>query len=99
MRTVISSENTSTVFITGRFCFETRIDFNNAFNATLNSKGGKIIIDLSGTSDVDASALGMLLMAKDKAAQVNKTLVLANATERVKNILLLAKFDTRMEMI
>jgi anti-anti-sigma factor len=99
MRSVISSENKATIFVNGKFHFDTRLEFNEEFEKVLKYPGDKIIIDLSGTTDIDASALGMLLMAKDKAANVGKKIVLANANTKVANILLMAKFDTRIGMI
>lgn len=75
----------------GRFDFESRHVFTNAYTAMLESPGLKQIeVDLEEVDYVDSAALGMLLILRDKAS--SQTVTLARPRGRVKSILEIANF-------
>ncbi len=54
------------------------------------------IVDLSNTSYMDSSALGMLLQLKEHVGKSPQSVKLINATPNIKEILMIANFDKLM---
>lgn len=78
--------------ISGRFDFSLHKEFRDASNQfTADVK--KIEVDLSMTNYLDSSALGMLLILRDKVAGNKDAVVIKGATTEVKKILQIANFD------
>jgi len=87
-----ASTNELLVKISGRFDFSLHQDFrklseNQAKNVTT------ILIDLARTDYIDSSALGMLLILRDKVGDNKSAIKIANAKPDVKKILEIANFD------
>ncbi len=79
--------------VQGRFDFSAHRDFNGAINVALeNATVREIQIGLGDLDYIDSAALGMLLVAKDKAKLANKTIYLANPVGKVKQVLDIANF-------
>ena len=78
--------------IGGRFDFSVHKQFRDATNQVLSSVK-KIEVDLSAADYLDSSALGMLLILRDKVAGNKDSVVLKGATTDVKKILQIANFD------
>jgi len=82
------------VRLVGRFDFTTRGQFIPEVEEALPAvPGGEIRIDMSGVEYIDSSALGMLLMLRDKAKRHAKTVTLAGAQGMVRDIITTAQFD------
>jgi anti-anti-sigma factor len=80
--------------LSGRFDFTTRGVFLNQVEGALpGAQGDEIRVDLSQVNYIDSSALGMLLMLRDKAKRSAKNIVLYGARDMVKDIILTAQFD------
>lgn len=78
--------------INGRFDFGVHNDFREA--TKLLDGGVKLIeVDLAGTDYMDSSALGMLLVLRDKMAGDKSAIRIKNARDEVKKILEIANFD------
>lgn len=77
--------------IDGRFDFRMNQEFRNAYE-TVAPGVRTIVVDLSRVDSIDSSALGMLLMMRDKAGG-GRTIRLVGARATVKRILEIAKFD------
>jgi len=88
---VNSSTNECLIKIVGRFDFSMHQNFRELSNDMSNHK--KIIIDLARTDYVDSSALGMLLILKDKVGNDKQAISIINAKPEVKKILQIANFD------
>ena len=78
--------------ICGRFDFSVHKQFRDATNQVLSSVK-KIEVDLSAADYLDSSALGMLLILRDKVAGNKDSVVIKGATTDVKKILQIANFD------
>lgn len=78
--------------ISGRFDFSLHKEFRDASNQFAPDIK-KIEVDLSKTDYLDSSALGMLLILRDKAAGNKDAVVIKGATADVKKILQIANFD------
>lgn len=86
-----------TIRIGGRFDFAVHQDFRKA---TDQAEGvSTIIVDLRNTEYVDSSALGMLLVLRDKVGERQDAVQLINAKPEVNKILQIANFDKLFTVI
>ncbi len=81
-----------TVNISGRFDFSVHQDIRKA-TEQVTSTIKQVIIDLKATEYVDSSALGMLLVLRDKIGGDKQKIKIVNASPEVKKILEIASFD------
>lgn len=82
------------VKLTGRFDFNTHRDFRNACDPLVaDNSVREIVIDFAGVDYLDSSALGMLLMLRDKASGSGKDIALAGVRGSVKQVLDIANFS------
>ncbi len=80
------------VRISGRFDFSIHQNFRKITQQT--GAGVKsIAIDLSETEYMDSSALGMLLVLRDKVNEKKEAITIRNAKDEVRKILKIANFD------
>jgi HptB-dependent secretion and biofilm anti anti-sigma factor len=85
--------NTATINMTGRFDFNVQRDFKEAYDPHLNNAAVTAIeVDLAGVNYLDSSALGMLLMLRERATASGKSLKLCKPTASVAQILDIANF-------
>lgn len=81
-----------TIKIQGRFDFSVHQDFKNAYES-LDNKSNKFEVDMSGTSYLDSSALGMLLLLRDYAGGDNSSISITNSSVDIKKILTISNFE------
>lgn len=79
--------------VSGRFDFGVHNEFREATNKLAENGVKKIEVDLASTDYMDSSALGMLLVLRDKLAGDKNAVHLKNARNEVKKILEIANFD------
>ena len=82
----------ATIQISGRFDFSLHHDFRTAFEQTPDQVKS-FTVDLSEAEYVDSSALGMLLVLRDKVKDRKDAVRIVNANPSVKKILEIANFD------
>ena len=87
------SESPSVVKLHGRFTFDSHKEFRSAFGEHLAGKGKEIAIDFSAVDYMDSAALGMLLLARERAGEQGKTVALTNCRGPVKAVLDIANFQ------
>jgi HptB-dependent secretion and biofilm anti anti-sigma factor len=80
---------TSLIHVTGRFDFSCFRDFHQA----ITDGAGDWIVDLSDVDYVDSSALGMLLLLRDRVGGDGKRIRLRGAHGQPHDVLKVAKFD------
>lgn len=79
--------------LNGRFDFNSHRDFRNGYDELLRSGAIKQLeINLNGVDYLDSSALGMLLLLKERASAASITLELSNCQGMVKQVLDVANF-------
>lgn len=84
--------------VSGRFDFSMHQDFRKV--SEQDAVGVKsIIIDLGRTEYVDSSALGMLLVLRDKVGDHQAAIRIVNARPDVKKILQIANFDKLFTLV
>lgn len=77
----------------GRFDFHSHRDFRTAYEAVLADAAVRdITIDFARVDYLDSSALGMLLLLREKAEAGGKKVKLANLSGAVKQVLEIANF-------
>jgi len=88
-----TSDNKAIVSLTGRFDFNAHREFRSAYEEAISGDGIKALeVDLSGVDYLDSSALGMLLMLKERASSRNLQLSITHCRDSVKQILEIANF-------
>ena len=85
-----------------RLVAETRLDFRRVVLEALERltlRGASVIeIDLQHTREVDASGLGILVLAQKRAAQAQLTMRLVRVPSEVRRVLELTRLDHLFEM-
>lgn len=90
---VIKEGNKAVLKLNGRFDFNTHRDFRAAYEPLLGDAEIKAVsVDFSSVDYLDSSALGMLLMLRDKMGGANKEVALNGVRGNVKQVLDIANF-------
>lgn len=78
----------------GRFDFTSHRDFKQAYEAAFAARGvTEVVVDMREVEYLDSSALGMLLLLRDKGKALAKPVSLANCAGTVRDVLRVANFD------
>lgn len=95
MRVNVKMDNgKATISMTGRFDFNSQREFRSAYEEAIKGYGvNELEVDLAGVDYIDSSALGMLLLLKEKASAANKEVCLVNCRGTVLQILEVANFN------
>ncbi len=83
----------------GRFTFEAAADFKACAHAALEQPGiTELQIDFKGVPDLESSALGSLLMVREKAEIAGARVILRNPSPGVRTLLEGVKFGQLFEI-
>jgi len=83
---------TLTIIISGRFDITTFKEFGEAYKGKLGSVS-KCVVDMAQVEHLDSSALGQLLMLRERSGGASADIRIVKPNPKVKNILTMAKFD------
>jgi len=87
------NEGIARISLDGRFDFNSQRAFRSSYDDPLNDPEiHSIEIDMKAVDYLDSSALGMLLLLKERVEAANKSLALANCRGTVKQVLDVANF-------
>jgi anti-anti-sigma factor len=89
---VTVKEGQALVRLQGRFDFNAHREFREAIDTVLASPATVVVVDFAGVEYLDSSALGMLLMLRDRAKSAAREVTLAGCRGAVKQILDIANF-------
>ena len=90
---ILNESGKATIKLTGRFDFNTHREFRAAYEPLVADAAIRsVVVDFSGVDYLDSSALGMLLMLRDKLGGANKEVALAGVRGNVKQVLDIANF-------
>lgn len=79
--------------LSGRFDFNTHREFRGAYEPlVMDADVRSVIVDFTAVDYLDSSALGMLLMLRDKLTSVGKEVALIGVKGNVKQVLDIANF-------
>lgn len=83
----------ATLSLKGRFDFNTHRDFRDGYEAALSTPSLQSLdVDMGGVEYLDSSALGMLLLLKERAGAHNIQVKITNTSGTVRQILEIANF-------
>ncbi|QNM98281.1 STAS domain-containing protein [Chitinimonas koreensis] len=84
---------TGRLVLSGQFDFSAHRDFRQACDDVLGKEGVReVLVDFQQVDYLDSSALGMLLLLKEKASAAGKSLALVNCRDTVRQVLEIACF-------
>lgn len=90
---ILNESGKATIKLAGRFDFNTHREFRAAYEPLVGDAAVRsVVVDFSGVDYLDSSALGMLLMLRDKLGGANKEVALAGVRGNVKQVLDIANF-------
>ena len=89
---VTVKEGRAHIRLQGRFDFNAHREFREAIDTVLAGPATVVAVDFAGVEYLDSSALGMLLMLRDRAKSAAREVTLANCRGAVKQILDIANF-------
>lgn len=93
-----AAKATLTIKVAGRFDFAVHQDFRKAIEK-INNTMKIVVIDFYATDYMDSSALGMLLVLRDKVSATQQTVQLLNMKPDVRKILEIAHFDKLFKVV
>lgn len=86
--------NVAVISMTGRFDFNSHREFRSASEQATKAEGvSEIEVDMNGVDYLDSSALGMLLLLREKTNVANRKLALSNCKGMVQQVLDVANFN------
>jgi anti-anti-sigma factor len=100
MQTNVSNRDGKVIVVLqGRFDFNSHREFREAVEQAVKDPAREVHVDLSGVDYLDSSALGMLLMLRDKAKGAGKEVALANVRGSVKQVIDIANFGKLFALV
>lgn len=96
---LINRDDKAVIVLEGRFDFNAHREFREAVDQALKESGREVQVDLGAVDYLDSSALGMLLMLRDKAKGAAKEVALANARGSVKQVIDIANFGKLFTLV
>ena len=88
------------ISISGRFDFQTHRDFKAAYTPSLgNAAVNGIEVELSDVVYLDSSALGMMMLLRERAQAAGKTVVLVRPNPAIVQILEIANFNKLFKIL
>ncbi|MCX9158338.1 STAS domain-containing protein [Niveibacterium sp. 24ML] len=91
---ISTNDGTGVMKLSGRFDFNAHREFREALDRLVGLPATKALqVDLGEVSYLDSSALGMLLLLRDKAKQANKPVTLTGVKGSVRQVLDIANFS------
>ena len=96
---VSNRDGKAVIVLQGRFDFNAHREFRDAVEQSVKDPARQIVVDLGGVDYIDSSALGMLLMLRDKAKGATKEVQLSNARGSVKQVIDIANFGKLFPLV
>jgi anti-anti-sigma factor len=94
-----TNDGKARIRLNGRFDFSAHRTFRESYSPALDARDVREVeIDLAQVDYMDSSALGMLLMLREKAQAANKSVCLANCRGSVRQVLDIANFGKLFAM-
>lgn len=98
--TVTKESSRALVKLSGRFDFNTHREFRSAVEALANETDvTEVVVDFAEVDYLDSSALGMLLMLREKMNVAKKGLTISGVHGNVKQVLEIANFGRLFHIV
>lgn len=93
------SGQTARIVLGGRFDFTSQQQLRANYDRPLRDKKVRLLeVDLGGVEFMDSTAMGMLLLLKERAAEAGKQLALTNCQGTPLTVFRMAHFDRIFDM-
>ncbi|MBK7665267.1 MAG: STAS domain-containing protein [Sterolibacteriaceae bacterium] len=90
---VVTRDNCAVIQLHGRFDFNAHCDVRGAVDRALSIPGAEsVTVEMKRVDYLDSSALGMLLLVRDKARGANRNVALSRVNGSVRQVLDIANF-------
>jgi len=101
MQTQVRTEGeTARIQLAGRFDFSAHREFKRSYERPLDQHDVRELrIDLGGVEYLDSSALGMLLVLKERACAANKRVALTNCRGSIRRVLEIVDFSRMFPIV
>ncbi len=97
---VTATDGCAVISLKGRFDFNAHREFRDAVDQALKSDAAQEVrVDLAEVDYLDSSALGMLLMLRDRARGAGRSVSLANCRGAVKQVVEIANFGKLFQIV
>lgn len=97
---VIKDGARAVIKLSGRFDFNTHRDFRSAYEPLVVDAGFReVVVDFGEVEYLDSSALGMLLMLRDKMNGASREVSLCNVKGSVRQVLDIANFGKLFKIV
>ena len=91
---VVKRSNQARLHLQGRFDFGSHARFKEACDHALETSGvDELVLDMDKVEYLDSSALGMLLLLRDRVTQAKKAVAIENCHGIVREVLGIANFQ------
>ena len=81
------------IYVEGRFDYKLSQQFRDAYRKVPDFYGITFQIDLSSASSIDSSALGMMLLLREYAADKGSSVIISSPSDQVDQLLKVANFE------
>jgi len=61
------------------------------------SSGNRLVVDLAATKKVDTAGLGALILVRERASELRRTVCLRGASDEIRFLLVLTRMEDRFE--
>jgi len=89
----VTEDNSAILQISGRFDINDFENFSDISKNLINKGVKKYVVDLAETEYLDSSALGMLLLLRERVGGDVADITIVNASSEVKKILTISNFQ------
>lgn len=93
------ADGKAVIKLQGRFDFNAHREFREVVDKAMEGTAREVLVDLSGVDYLDSSALGMLLMLRDKSKTAAREVALTNCSGAVKQVLDIANFSKLFRIV
>ncbi len=90
--TLSEDKHQVTITVVGRFDFSTHQSFRDAYR-NIDPQKVRIVIDLTQTAYIDSSALGMLLLLRERAGGEQARIIIRGCSPEIVRIFDVARFQ------
>lgn len=91
------SDDKASIIIGGDFNFDQSAEFRKVLHE-LSNKSVEIVIDMAMVTNVDSSALGMLLLLREKCGSNAAPIKIIKTTPEIFDVMKMANFHTLFEL-
>jgi anti-anti-sigma factor len=91
---MVKQHNQARLALRGRFDFGSHTQFKQACDQALDDQDvGELVLDMGAVEYLDSSALGMLLLLRDRVTRARKAVAIENCQGTVREVLGIANFQ------